>query len=336
MQNYDSDALNEMCEKIDLLEYASQSMEFEYRSGNYFASCPRHIDETPSLSINPEVNKFYCFSCGVGGGIIKWLMTFEHMTFDNAVDKVANMVGADIKKLKTCEAMSFYKSIQKSVEGAKIVRSDEVRKILPKSEAIRFSKEVATEWVEEGIDPEVMKKYEIMIDHSSNRIVYPVYDKDFNLIGFKGRTRFKNYKEMKIQKYMNYSKIGTVDFFIGMKQNRDSILKHNTAIIFEGIKSVMKADQWGYDYALAAETSVINDEQAIILIQMGIKNVIIAFDSDVSMDKIQKCTSKLRKFLNVYVVTDKNRLLGSKDDKMSPVDKGKEVWETLLSQKVKL
>lgn len=336
---YDNDALLELCSQVDLLEYASKSMEFnKVNNDSWSAHCCKHIDKTASLFITPSKQLFYCHSCHVGGNIINWLMEFEGLNFNESVDKVANMVGKDIKNLKTCEALSYYKKVFRSLDYGDSKKSMVEREILPFESIDNFSTEIPMEWIEEGISERAILKYEIRIDEKANRIVYPVYDNNLNLIGFKGRTRFKNYKEMRLQKYMNYTKIGTTDFFMGMKQNRESIIRNGKAIIFEGLKSVMKSDDYGYDYCLAAETSCLNEEQVKILIQLGVKDIFIGFDSDVEFSDIatNKNIKKLKRFCNVYVIRDKQRLLGKKEDKMAPVDKGKEIFETLLERAVKL
>ena len=338
MAKYDDEALLELCNKIDLLDYAMTTMEFRSRgTDSYACSCPRHIDETPSLLITPSKNLFHCMSCGVGGNIINWLMIFEHLTFEQAIDKIQKLAGCEISELKQCDALAFYKSIKKALYGPVYAEEKLQRTILDVSEIEKYRDEMPQEWIDEGILPEVMRKFDIRIDDRSNRIVYPVYDKDLNLIGFKGRTRFKNYKIMNLKKYQNYQKIGTVDYFMGMRENRLSILAKRKVIIFEGLKSVMKVAGWGYDYCLASESSWLNDDQIKILIQMQVKEVIIAFDSDVDITKIRECTKKLKKFTNVYAVIDKyGKILGTKEDKFSPCDKGREVWEQLLEMKVRV
>ena len=145
---------------------------------------------------------------------------------------------------------------------------------------------------------------------------------------------------MNIKKYLNYQKIGTTNFFIGMKENYENIKRQNEVIIFEGIKSGMKVEAWGYDYWLASETSYLNDDQVLILIKLNVKNVTIAYDNDVDFTKIKKCTEKLKRFVNVYVVLDRrnkrDKLLGSSEDKLSPADKGRDVWETLYHERRKV
>ena len=333
--NYDNEALNELCQQVDLLEYASESMDFEKRGiDSYATHCPKHTDNTPSLFITPSRNLFYCQSCHCGGNLLTWLMTFEHLSFNDAVDKVGKLVGTDIKNLKQCSSLKIFQSIKRAIGTNQLSSTLINREILEITALEQFQKEVPQEWVDEGISPEAMDVFNIRIDTKANRIIYPVYDKDFNLIGFKGRTRYDDYKLLGIQKYMNYTKIGTTDFFIGMKEQYEKIMDEKKVIIFEGIKSVMKAYGWGYDYSLAAETSCLNEDQVKILIQMGIKDVTIAFDSDVNVNQVYTCTEMLRKFTNVYLITDrkyaKDKLLGEKE---SPVDRGREVFETLLSER---
>lgn len=328
----DQDKLNELCSKVDLMEYAEKSIDFERRGSDvYAAHCPRHEDKTPSLMITPSKNLFYCHSCHVGGNIINWLMTFEHLSFNDAVDKTAMLAGIEIDHLKTCESLSYFKQIKRSqVQPIKFATD---RQVLPWSYYEQFANEIPQEWVDEGIQADVLREYEIRVDKKSNRIVYPVYDKDGNFIGVKGRTRFKNYKDLQIKKYLNYQKIQTTDYFMGMKQNRGNILATKSAIIFEGLKSVMHVAGWGYNNCLSSETSDINDAQAAILISMGIRELTIAFDRDVNFGHIRDVTKLLRKYMNVYAVYDKWGLLKDKD---SPCDQGEDVWRTLYERRIRL
>lgn len=334
-EKYDSEALNEMCSSIDLLEYASQSMDFKKRGYDSFSvSCPLHQDLTPSLFITPSKNLFYCQSCGVGGNLINWLMTFEHMKFPEAVKKVSELSGVDIKSFKTCSSMALFKELQRAANSGKNKKIIATRKILNLSYMGQFIDEPPQEWLDEGISAETMKHFGIRIDNASNRIVYPVYDANFNLIAAKGRTRFQKYKEFGIKKYLNYQQIGTTDYFAGMKENYEDIMRQKSVVIFEGLKSVMKLYDWDWNNAIATETKGINDSQIILLIKMGLKEVTFADDNDVPLSKIRHDTEKLRRYTNVYAVIDSHKLLP--ENKMAPCDAGREVWEQLYSERIKL
>lgn len=330
---FDNDAILEICSNIDLLEYAQKTFNFTKHGESYVTSCSKHIDKTPSLSITPDKNLYHCFSCGISGNILNWMMDFEGLTFYQALNKAASIANIEISKLKQADALALFKKLKMEKE----LRQKEIhREIFDESMLDNYILESPQEWLDEGIDPFIMYKYNIRIDNKANRIIYPVYDKNFNLIGVKGRTRYKNYKELGLKKYQNYQKIGTTDFFIGMKENKENIKLKDEVIIFEGIKSGMKVEAWGYDNWLASETSCLNEEQVKILIELKIKTVIIAFDNDVDITKIKECTKLLKKFTNVYYIYDKRKLLGKKEDKMSPVDAGKDTWETLYREKVKI
>ena len=134
-------------------------------------------------------------------------------------------------------------------------------------------------------------------------------------------------------KYMNYYKIGTVDYFQGMKQAESFIKEKKEIIILEGLKSVMKVDSWGYHNAVSAETSTLNEYQIELLVKMSVKNVVIAFDKDVQFKKIKKFTSLLKKFTNCFAIIDNKKLLNDKD---SPCDKGLDVWKQLYERRVRL
>ena len=260
-------------------------------------------------------------------------MLKEHLSFGQAVQKVVDLTGSDINNYIESESMSFLREIGKMVKPKKSVVIDRRILDIEKDYNQKYEAKIPDEWVAEGITEEEIEKYEIRIDKRSNRIVYPVRDADFNMIGVKGRTRFKNYKELNIQKYMNYHKLFIVDYFTGMMQAAEDIATKNEVIIFEGIKSVMKVDSWGFHNAVSAETSVLNEYQIELLIKMQVKNVVIAFDKDVKMEKINEFCSLLKRFTNVFVVLDKWKLL---DEKESPCDKSKDIWETLYERRVRI
>ena len=70
---YDEEYLEEIKNNIDLLEYIGNDIELKRKGKDYFGHCPKHVDLTPSFSVNPEKNIFYCFSCGRGFSIFDYL-----------------------------------------------------------------------------------------------------------------------------------------------------------------------------------------------------------------------------------------------------------------------
>ncbi|MBR4589055.1 MAG: hypothetical protein IKO36_00180 [Bacteroidaceae bacterium] len=330
---YDDEMLQEINASVDLLEYVSQSIEMEKRGRDYFGHCPLHVDNTPSFSITPSKNSYYCFSCGRSGGIIGYLMDYEHLRFDDAVDKAAKLGNMDLSKMCRSQTMTFLKKTKNLMREKEQI----VHEVLSANELSKYSHEDITEWIDEGILQEVMDLFEVRINDRDNRIVYPVYDINGNLINIKGRTRYKNYKELRIPKYINYYPIGTMDYFQGLNITLPFIKDQNEIIIFESVKSVMKAYGWGYKNCASAEKHTITDEQLKLLVRLRV-NIVFAFDSDISYsDKdIKKTIDVLKRITNVYVIYDRKGLLGGKDAKNAPVDLSREIWEQLYFNKTKV
>ena len=329
----DAKTFQELNDKVDLLKYASQSIELEQRGSDWWGRCPLHVDNTPSFSITPSKNSYYCFSCGRSGGIIGYLMDYEHLRFDDAVDKAAKLGNMDLSKMCRSQTMTFLKKTKNLMREKEQV----VHEILNGNELNKYSREDITEWIDEGILQEVMDLFEVRINDRDNRIVYPVYDINGNLINIKGRTRYKNYKELRIPKYINYYPIGIMDYFQGLNITLPFIKDQNEMIIFESVKSVMKAYGWGYKNCASAEKHTITDEQLKLLVRLRV-NIVFAFDSDISYsDKdIKKTIDVLKRITNVYVIYDRKGLLGGNDAKNAPVDLSREIWEQLYFNKTKV
>ena len=330
---YSKEALDRMAEQIDLLEYAEKTMDFTRKSKNYFTHCPLHVDNTPSLCINPENNLWYCHSCHKGGSIFQWMQTFEGLSFPEAIEKVADITGTDAHEYLKSETVGVFEELKRCNTNKETDLSE--RKILDfqKDYLEKYKDDIPKEWVDEGITIEALKKYNIMIDDSSRRIVYPVFDAGGNMISVKGRTRINDFKELKIAKYINLYPIGTIDFFQGWWQAYDEIIANKSVIIFEGVKSCMKSYGWGIRNTVAAETSELSEGQIKLLIKNKIPEVIIGFDTDKPFKNIvtDNKIKMLKNFCRVSVIKDTQHLLG---EKMAPVDNGEEIYRRLLEERV--
>lgn len=333
-QQYDDEVLQQINENVNLVDYVSQIFELKQRGGEYYAHCPKHVDDTASLAFTPSKNMYHCFSCGRSGGVIKFLMDYEGMSFVDAVEKAAKLAEVDLSKMCRSNTILFLKRL-------KLLNSSDTIKfehpILDGKEILKYKKEPITEWLNEGISQKTLDLFGVRIDERQNKIVYPVYDINGNLINIKGRTRLKNYKALKIPKYINYYSVGVMDYFQGLNITLPYIQQKNEIIIFESIKSVMKAFDWGFRNGVSAEKHTLTKEQIEILVKLKV-NVVFAYDSDIDYwnKDVRQDIDKLRRITNVYIIGDKNNLLGGKTTKNSPVDLGEEIWIELYKQKKKV
>lgn len=333
MCQYSGEQLKELSNKISLVEYIEKNHDVQKKGQNYFIKCPFHKnDDTPSLCIYPNENSWYCFGCNSGGSIYNWIMKEDGISFRQSVEKVAKITGSEIEEYEESESMTFLRELKGCNDKDNCVGVNRVSLDFNKDYVEKFSDELPPEWLSEDMTEDALRHYNIRIDNNANRIVYPVFDSSNHFIGIKGRTRIATFKEFGLSKYMNYNKIGTVDYFQGWQQAMPEIKNKKSVVIFEGVKSCIKAYGWGIYNTVAAETSKLSDGQVKLLIGSGLNEVIIAFDSDQSIKSITSDNKikTLRKFVNVSVVNG-SKVLG---EKMSPADMGKDVFVKLLNERI--
>lgn len=336
---YNQEQLNKLAEKVDIVDYIGQTEELYKKGDKYFCCCPFHNnDDTPSLCIYPSSNRWYCFGCGAGSSIYDWIIKKEDLSFTDSIKKVADITDStiDITSWYESESVKFLKELKKDKESKTCLYKLD-RQVLDFSSDYldKYSDELPEEWLAEDMTAEALKVYNIRIDHDANRIVYPVFDEDGQFIGVKGRTRLAAYKELGLSKYINYQKIGGLTYFQGWQQAFSEIINRKSVIIFEGIKSCIKAYGWGIKNTVASETSDLSEGQLRLLIKNGISEVIIAWDSDQDFKKIisNPRIKTLKRFTDVSVIRDMKHIL---DEKQAPVDKGERVFRELFDRRVRL
>ncbi len=316
--------LSELIESVDILEYISQFTEFEEKNGEYWALSPLKEEETPSFSVNTEMNRFYDFSSGKGGNILSFIKSYYHCGDSKAADILRKYAGE-----KGCV------SSRQKMAASKIAK-----KFAPKKKHIKTSKSVALPdnymsryqfredklqiWKDEGISVDVLRRFQVAYDDFSDRIVYPIRSVDGKIINVSGRTVDTQWKEKKLRKYTYFKPLGILDTIYGLAENRDYIALKNEIIIFEGAKSVMLAASWGIYNTAALLTSHVNPYQLKILAKLGCR-VVFALDKGINIREDENI-KRLKRYVRVEYIWDKDDLLQEKD---SPVDQGQEIWRTL-------
>ena len=90
---FSEDYLQELVDKNDIVEYISRSVHLKRAGSTYKGLCPFHKEKTPSFSVSPDKQLFYCFGCGKGGTVINFAMQQENLDFVEAVKLLAEKCG---------------------------------------------------------------------------------------------------------------------------------------------------------------------------------------------------------------------------------------------------
>lgn len=321
--------VDDILEQVDILEYISQYCDFEEKNGEYWALSPFKDEKTPSFSVNTEKQRFYDFSSGAGGNLIHFVRRYNNCGFIEAVNilkKYANITDDSERSIVRLETTKIIKKF-----GRRIPKKKESKSVvLPLNymERYEFNEDKLQAWVNEGIDFDTMRKFNVAYDSFSNRIVFPVKNYDGDIINVCGRTLDEDYKEKGLRKYTYFKPLGILDTLFGFSDNKEAILKKREIIIFEGSKSVMLAHSWGIFNTCAILTSHLNPQQLLFLIKLGVR-VVFALDEDVDItDDIN--IAKLKRYVRIEWVKNRDNLLSSK---MAPVDAGFEVWQNLYERR---
>ena len=316
--------LSELIESVDILEYISQYTEFTEKNGEYWALSPFKDEKTPSFSVRKETNSFYDFSSGIGGNVLTFIRYYDKCGYAETIEKLKNYSGVDgnvvsRKKLATVE-------VAKRFMPPKKVQKQSKSTVLPDDYMERYEKrpDKLAVWEREGISKGSLDKFGVYYDSFSDRLVYPIRNPDGKIVNVGGRTLDPAWKEKGLRKYTYFMAWGELKTIYGLAENMEGIREKGEIILFEGCKSVLLADTYGVHNTGAILTSHLNPNQMKLLVSLGCR-VVFALDKDVCI-RDDHNIKRLKQFVNVEYIWDKEDLLGDKD---SPVDRGQDTWKKL-------
>ena len=90
---YSDDIIEEVRTKNDIVDVISGYVKLQRKGSSYFGLCPFHNEKSPSFSVSPGKQMYYCFGCGAGGNVFTFLMEYENFTFVEAVKYLADRAG---------------------------------------------------------------------------------------------------------------------------------------------------------------------------------------------------------------------------------------------------
>ena len=90
---YPEEIVEEVRSRNDIVDVISGYVRLQKKGSNYFGLCPFHNEKSPSFSVSPGKQMYYCFGCGAGGNVITFLMEYENYTFAEALKVLADRAG---------------------------------------------------------------------------------------------------------------------------------------------------------------------------------------------------------------------------------------------------
>ncbi len=308
MVKINSEIINDIRNKVDIIDVISRYIPLTTRGKNYFCVCPFHDDHSPSMSISKDKQIYTCFSCGATGNVFKFLQDYEHISFTEAVKKCADMCGIElninlpnennlIKKYKELYeiydvSQKFYQNNINSSLGhdareylySRQLSDNEIKKFEIGLSLNEYDVLTKLLQQEKFSDKDLLKSGLVnanennLYDVYRNRIMFPLHDISGNVIGYNGRA----YKDENTNKYVNSKETDIFkkrDFLYNYHRAKESARDLKQIIIMEGPMDVIRASTIGIDNVVATLGTSFGSSQSNLVKRLS-SNVILCFDGD--------------------------------------------------------
>ena len=297
--------LDELSARTDIVDLVSSYVALTKKGTSYFGLCPFHNERTPSFSVAPDKQMYYCFGCKHGGGAVNFIMEIENLGFPDAVRFLAKRAGMEVPEetgdregarrrarvleLNKDAARWFHANLVRP-EGAAVAAYLDRRRIARRT-AVRFGlgasldswDALLTAMTERGYSKAELLAAGLVVqnekgrlyDKFRNRLIFPVIDVRGDVVAFGGRVLDKGEP-----KYLN-----TAETAVYQKRrnlygiNLAKKTKRPNIILCEGNIDVITLHQAGFDNAVASMGTALTVEQTRLLSRYT-KELVLCYDND--------------------------------------------------------
>ncbi|OCG50594.1 MULTISPECIES: DNA primase [Gilliamella] len=310
------DFILDLIARTNILDVISKRVKMKKKGNNYFGCCPFHDEKTASFSLNEKKQIYYCFGCGASGSVVNFLMQYEHLSFPEAIEELASMQGIRIPYVDNeNNQIDQSKHIaSRNVRRDLYALMDKITAFYQQQLTLPTSINAQKYLKQRGLNDEIIQRYKIgfspndwrltlqnvvktkaeeelyeqagmlvtndsgnQYDRFRGRIMFPIRDRQGNVIAFGGRTIIND-----PAKYMNspetpifHKGFQLYGFYETLEVNRNP----QQLIVVEGYMDVVSLAQYGIDYAVAALGTATSEEHIKLLFR-ATDSVIFCYDGD--------------------------------------------------------
>ena len=307
--------INDIKNSADIVDIISEVVVLKKSGKNFLGLCPFHSEKTPSFTVSPDKQIFYCFGCNAGGNVFSFLMKQHGLSFPEAARMLARRYGIDIpvrtmsleQKRRISEresvlainrqAMDFFRcALLENASGKKameyLLKRGISREIIDDFKlgyapegwdnlAIYFSKNKQSDGLVEKSGLIIPRKGKSgFYDRFRSRIIFPIFDVSMQVIGFGGRVL-----DDSLPKYLNspetlvYNKSRSL---YGLHMAKGKCRESETVFIVEGYFDLLALHQHGIQNSVATLGTSLTPEHVQILRGFIGKSgrVVLVYDSD--------------------------------------------------------
>lgn len=300
--------IDQVLDRTDIVDVVDRRVKLKKAGKNYSACCPFHQEKTPSFSVNPEKQFYYCFGCGAGGNALGFVMDYERMEFREAIESLAQAAGIELppEEADAAPQVDHQKPLYEAMEKATRVYESQLRKHPSRGRVVDYLKqrglsgEIARDF-RLGFAPEgwdnlmttLSSEEEIgqaltaglLIENDSgrkydrfrDRVIFPIVNQRGKVIAMGGRVlgdgkpKYLNSPETPL-----FSKSHEL---YGLHHIRKFAKNLSRIVVVEGYMDVIALAQFGIHYAVATLGTSVGKPHLEMLFRR-VDHVVFCFDGD--------------------------------------------------------
>ena len=298
------DFIDDLVARADVVEVIGRRVQLKKAGREFKACCPFHEEKTPSFTVSPSKGFYHCFGCGAHGTAIGFLMDFDHMSFVEAIETLANSMGVEVPRDESDRPAQRYdelfdlmshverfwqQGLRHDQSAVDYLRGRGVDGTTAKRFGLGFaadgwsavldkfgtSQEAVDRLLAAGLI--IRKDNGRHYDRFRDRIVFPIRDIRGRCIGFGGRTMGDGEP-----KYLNSPE--TVLFhkgreLYGLHEARQALRQIERFVVVEGYMDVVALARHGIDFSVATLGTATTDDHLNRLFRLT-ENIDFCFDGD--------------------------------------------------------
>ncbi len=305
---YPDEVIEEVRSSNNIVDIIGGYVRLQKKGSSYFGLCPFHNEKSPSFSVSPNKQMYYCFGCGAGGNVFTFIMEYENQTFPEAVKILADRAGIALPEAELTEeqkrernkrqllleinkmaANYFYYQLNGD-QGQQAREYLENRRLSKETQvhfglgyASKYSNDLYLYLKKKGYQDQILKETGLLTydekrgahDKFWNRVMFPIMDVNNRVIGFGGRVMGEG-----TPKYLNSPETMLFDKsrnLYGLNYARTS--RKPYMIICEGYMDVIAMHQAGFTNAVASLGTAFTTQHSVLL-KRYTQEVRLAYDSD--------------------------------------------------------
>lgn len=305
---YSEDVVEEVRQRSDIVDIISSYVNLKKSGSNYFGLCPFHNEKSPSFSVSGGKQMYYCFGCGAGGNVFTFLMEYENLTFQEALQQLADRAGVSLPEKSNSEedrrrrdtrerileiyklAANYFYAKLNSDRGKEAKQyllgrelSEETIRRFGLGYSDKYSNDLYQYMKKKGFDDTILNQTGLFTFHEThgvndkfwNRVMFPIMDRNHKVIAFGGRVmgdakpKYLNSPETLI--FDKSRNLYGLNFLHGKLEQG--------IIICEGYMDVIALHQAGFTNAVASLGTAFTSQQSSLLKRYA-DTVYLCYDSD--------------------------------------------------------